>query len=68
MFFRKLDQLQSGIQEHFSIAFQTAVTFLALNILVFYYEWRLALFLMSTWPLGIIASILLQQVMFVYIE
>ena len=60
--FRKLDLLQPGIQETFSIAVQTLITFLALNILSFYYEWRLALFLVINWPLGMIASVVMQQV------
>ena len=60
--FRKLDLLQSGIQESFSISIQTMVTFFVLNIMVFYFEWRLALYLLGNWPLGIIGGLMVQQV------
>ena len=38
------------------------MTFSVLNIMVFYFEWRLALYLLGNWPLGIIGSIITQQV------
>ena len=62
--FRKLDLLQPGIQESFSIAIQTMITFFGLNMLPFYYEWRLALFLMGSWPLGMAGGLLLQLVIY----
>ena len=60
--YRKLDLLQSGIQESFSISIQTMVTFLVLNIMVFYFEWRLALYLLGNLPIGIIGNLMVQQV------
>jgi len=61
---RKLNELQPGIQESFSIAIQYLITFFVLNILMFYYEWRLGLYLLGFWPLAFIANAMFQQVMF----
>ena len=38
------------------------VTFLTLNILVFYFEWRLALYLLFNFPLAFIGTALIQRV------
>ena len=59
---RKLDQIQPGIQESFPIAIQAFVTFFILNIMVFYYEWRLGLYLLGNWPLVMISNVVLRQV------
>ena len=59
---RKLDQLEGGIGESFSITFQVTISVLILTALSFYYEWRTALALLINWPIAIIAGIFLQQV------
>ena len=38
------------------------VTFFVLNIMVFYYEWRLGLYLLGNWPFALIGNMVLQQV------
>ena len=45
-----------------SVAFQTVMSFLALNVLVFYFEWRLALFLLLNFPLAMVTAATLQLV------
>ena len=67
-YFRKLDTLQPGIQESTSVAFQNLMSFMVLNILVFYYEWRLALFLLLNFPLAMMITAVLQLVIiYVYV-
>ena len=60
--FRKLDLLQPGLQETISVAFQTMMTFLIFTVLAFYYEWRLALFHLFNFPLGMMGTALFQLV------
>ena len=61
-YFRKLDTLQPGIQESMSVAFQNVMSFMVLSVLVFYYEWRLALLLSLNFPLAMMITAVLQLV------
>ena len=54
--------MQSGIQESFPIAIQAMVTFFVLNIMVFYFEWRLGLYRLGNWPFVLIFNAMLRQV------
>lgn len=59
---RKLDQLEGGLGESFSITFQTMISVLILTILSFYYEWHTALVFLGNWPIAVTAGVFLQQV------
>lgn len=59
---RKLDQLEGGVGESFSITFQTMISVLILTVLSFYYEWHVALVFLGNWPIAVTAGVFLQQV------
>ena len=52
----------SGVGESLSVTFQTTVTFFALNALAFYYDWRMGLFYLGSWPASIMGGVFLQKV------
>ena len=60
--YRKLDQLEGGLGESFSITFQSTISVLILTVLSFYYEWHTALVFLGNWPIAVTAGIFLQQV------
>lgn len=62
MWYRKLDQLECGLGESFSITFQTMMSVLILTALSFYYEWHTALVFLGNWPIAVTAGVFLQQV------
>ncbi|XP_065884365.1 ATP-dependent translocase ABCB1-like isoform X2 [Dysidea avara] len=57
----KLDKVGSGLGESLSVTFQTMVTFFALNALSFYYDWRMGLFYLGSWPASIMGGVFLQK-------
>lgn len=59
--YRKLDQLEGGLGESFSITFQSMISVLILTVLSFYYEWHTALVFLGNWPIAVTAGVFLQQ-------
>ena len=55
--------LSSGLGESLPVTFQSLQKFFILYALQFYYEWRVALFFLGTWPFAIILGLFLQKVL-----
>jgi len=54
--------LSSGLGESLPLTYQTLLTFLILSALQFYYEWRVALFFLGSWPAAGLGGFFLQKV------
>ena len=62
LYCRKLDKLHSGLGESLAITFQSIVTYISLTVIVYYYEWKVALTALGAMPFAILGGVFLQKV------